>query len=309
MPPHSRAWLQIHFCVVLWSFTAILGKVISLPAYAIVWWRMLLVVIAMLVIARFWRGVSALSPRLIAIYAAIGVVVALHWLTFYGSIKLANASVAATCMALTPVFIAFVEPFVTQRKFDVREVALGLAVLPGVMLVVGGTPSGMRVGIAVGAVSAFLVAIFSSLNKRFIEHGDALSVTGIEMAAGALLLSVAALIVPGIDSPFAIPSTQDAWLLVALALGCTLLPFTLSLVALRHLSAFTTAIAVNMEPVYSIVLAVLLLGEQRELEPSFYAGVAVILLVVFGHPWLQLRSTTLTDGVAAAGQPGRDAQD
>src|SRR5688572_26098681 len=138
----SKAWLQIHFCVVLWSFTAILGKLITLPALAIVWWRMVLVCVAMLLIAHFWRGLRSLSPRLIAIYAGIGLVVALHWLTFYGSIKLSNASVAATCMALTPVFISFVEPLLVKKRFEWRELLLGLAVLPGIVLVVGATPDG-----------------------------------------------------------------------------------------------------------------------------------------------------------------------
>ena len=97
--------------------------------------------------------------------------------------------------------------------------------------------------------------------------------------------------------------------LVFLALGCTLLPFALSLVALRHLSAFSTALAVNMEPVYAIVLAILLLGEQRQLDPAFYLGVAIILAVVFSHPLFVRRrpaEAVLTDGVAGAGQPGRD---
>jgi drug/metabolite transporter (DMT)-like permease len=284
-----RPWLQIHFCVVLWGFTAILGKLISLPAMSIVWWRMMLVTAALIFVARVWRGIVSMSPRLIAVYAGIGIVVALHWLTFYESIKQSNASVAATCMALTPVFMAFVEPFVARRRFDVRELILGLAVLPGIWFVVGGTPNAMHGGIVIGAISAFLVAIFGALNKRYIEHGDTLAVTGIEMASGALLLTLAALVLPGGRSVFAMPPSQDAALLVALAIGCTLLPFALSLVALRKLSAFSTVLVVNLEPIYAIVLAILLLGEQRELHPTFYVGVAILVGVVFLHPWLQLR--------------------
>lgn len=282
----SRAWLQIHFCVVLWGFTAVLGKLISLPALSIVWWRMVIVAAALLLVAQVWRGLGKLSPRLIAIYAGIGVVVALHWLTFYESIKRSNASVAATCMALTPIFIAFVEPVLARRRFDVRELLFGIAVLPGVVLVVGGTPDAMRAGIAIGVLSAFFVSIFGSLNKRFIEHGEALTVTGIEMAAGAMFITLAAFMVPGVESPFAWPQARDAWYLLALAIGCTLLPFALSLVALRKLSAFSTALAINMEPIYAILLAIVLLGEQRELDPSFYLGVAIILAVVFAHPWM-----------------------
>lgn len=311
MSAQTRAWLQIHFCVVLWGFTAILGKLISLAALPLVWWRMVLVTAALLLVGKFWSGLRGLSSRLIWIYAGIGVVVALHWLTFYGSIKLSNASVAATCMALAPVFIAFVEPLLARRRFDPRELLFGLAVIPGVILVVGGTPGGMRLGIAVGAVSAFFVAIFGSLNKRFIGQSAALTVTGIEMAAGAAFLTVLAPFLGG-ERLFVLPAHRDAVYMLVLAFGCTLLPFALSLVALRQLTAFTTALAVNMEPVYAIVLAILLLGEQRELEPSFYLGVAIIVLVVVSHPLIMRRrpvvpaEAVLTDGVAGAGQPGRD---
>lgn len=289
MSSHSRAWFQIHFCVILWGFTAILGRLITLPAVTLVWWRMVLVTAALLLVRGFWLGVRAMAPRLIAIYAGIGVVVAVHWLTFYASVKLANASVAATCMALIPVFVSFIEPWLTRRAFDPRELLFGLAVIPGVALVVGGTPGGMRLGIAIGALSAFFASIFGSLNKRFIGDSDALSVTGLEMGAGALVMT---LLIPVFAPPgqwFVLPQHQDALYLVALAIGCTLLPFALSLVALRHLSAFTTSLAINMEPVYSILLAVILLGEQRQLDPAFYFGVVIILAAVFSHPWL-LRS-------------------
>lgn len=289
MPPHSRSLLQIHFCVVLWGFTAILGRLITLPAATLVWWRMVLVTGALLLVGRFWVGVRRLPVRFFWIYAGIGVVVAMHWLTFYASVKLANASVAATCMALTPVFVAFIEPWIAKRPFDARELIFGLAVIPGVALVVGGTPGGMRLGIAIGALSALLVGVFGSLNKRFIGESDALTVTGIEMGAGAIVMSLVVPMLLPAAVWMTLPDPRDAMYLVVLALGCTLLPFALSLVALRHLSAFTTALAVNMEPVYAIVLAIVLLGEQRELDPAFYIGVAIILIVVFGHSWLQRR--------------------
>jgi drug/metabolite transporter (DMT)-like permease len=186
----TRAQLQIHFCVLLWGFTAILGKLISLPALALVVWRMLLVTVVLALVPRVWRGLSRLPRRTLWIYAGIGSIVALHWLTFYGSIKLANASVAATCIALAPVFLAVVEPVVTGKRFEPRELALGIAVVPGVALVVGGVPDGMRLGVAVGALSAFLVAIFGALNKRYIEHSDPLTVTALELGAGALFLLV-----------------------------------------------------------------------------------------------------------------------
>ena len=215
--------------------------------------------------------------------------VALHWLTFYGAIKLANASVAVTCIALGPVFLALVEPWVSGRRFDARELLLGVAVVPGVALVVGGVPKGMHAGIAVGVVSALLVALFGSFNKRLVERADPLTVTCVELGAGTIFLGAVALplILFGLvdrASTALVPNAHDAALLLVLAMACTLLPFALSLVALRSLSAFQAQLAVNLEPVYEIVLAVILLGEQRELTRWFYLGVAIILLAVFAHP-------------------------
>jgi drug/metabolite transporter (DMT)-like permease len=276
----------MHLCVLLWGFTGILGKLISLAAVPLVWWRMLIVTVVLALVPRAWRAGRALSPGLIAAYAGIGVLVALHWLTFYGSIKLANASVAATCMALCPVFLSAVEPLIASRPFDPRELLLGVAVIPGVALVVGGVPHGMRPGIAVGVTSALLVAIFGALNKRLVERADPLAVTAIELGAGTALLTLLAPLLPHAGSAFPRPDLRDAVLLVILAIACTLLPFTLSLVALRHLSAFGAQLAVNLEPVYTILIATTLLGERRDLEPRFFAGVAIILGVVLAYPTL-----------------------
>jgi drug/metabolite transporter (DMT)-like permease len=286
MTPARRALFQIHFCVLLWGFTAILGKLITLRALSLVWWRMWLVTAALLLAPRVWRGLRALSGRLWLAYAGVGAVVSLHWLTFYGSIKLANASVAATCIALAPVFLALVEPFIARRPFAPRELLLGVAVVPGVALVVGGLSAQMRLGVAVGALSALLVAIFSALNKRLVEHADPLVVTCVEMGTGALFLTLLAPLLPHTGALFPVPGLNDALLLLLLAVGCTLVPFVLSLVALRHLSAFGAQLVVNLEPVYAILLAIPLLGEQRELGPSFYVGVAIILAAVFANPLL-----------------------
>jgi drug/metabolite transporter (DMT)-like permease len=291
MTDSRRAFLQIHACVLLWGFTAILGKLISLPALPLVWWRMLLVVAALACVPRVWRGLRSMPPRLFWAYAGIGVLVSLHWLTFYGAIKLANASVGATCMALATVFTALLEPKLAGRKFSRAELALGIAVLPGVALVVGGVPHGMRLGIAVGTLSALFVALFGSLNKRLVEHADPMTMTALELGAGTVAMTLLAPLMPLLFPAFAgdllvLPGTRDAVLLLALALACTLFPFVLSLVALRHISAFAAQLAVNLEPVYAIALAILLLGEQHDLTPAFYGGVAIILAVVLAYPLL-----------------------
>lgn len=288
MSSTTKAWAQVHFATMLWGFTAVIGKLITLRALALVWWRMLIVTVVLSFWPPCWRALAKIPRRLVWTYAGIGVVIALHWWSFYGAVKLANASVAATCMALTPVMLAFVEPIIARRPFDIRELWFGLAAIPGVALVVGGTPDEMRLGILVGAFSAFAVAVFGALNKRFGGHWDALTVTGIEMAAGVVTLSVIALALPASQSPYLLPASHDVVLLIVLAIGCTIVPFALWLIALRQLSAYSTMLAVNMEPVYAVALASVLLAEQRELRPSFYLGVAILLAVIFGHPiWMR----------------------
>ncbi|KRG63127.1 membrane protein [Stenotrophomonas humi] len=293
-PDTRKALLQIHFCVLLWGITAILGKLITLPALPLVWWRMLLVVVMLALLPRVWRGLSALTPRLALGYAGVGALVALHWLTFYGSVKLANASVAATCIALAPVFTSVIEPWIARRPFQMKELALAIVVLPGVALVVGGVPDGMRLGVAVGAASALLVALFGSFNKRLVSHADPLTVTALELGAGTLTLTLLApvlpLLLPALASNlWVLPNLHDGILLLVLSGLCTLLPFALALVALRHLSAYTVQLVTNLEPVYAIVLAAVFLSEQHELTPQFYLGVAIILGGVFLHPLLNRR--------------------
>ncbi len=285
MASTSRAHLQLHFCVLLWGFTAILGKLITLTALQLVWWRMLIVTLALLLLPKVWRELRAMSRRHLLAYAGIGVLVALHWLTFYSAVKLANASVAATCIALAPVFLSLIEPWVVGRRFEPRELLLGAAVVPGVALVVGGVPADMRLGIAVGVLSAVFCAAFGALNKRMADRSGPLTITCLELGAGTLFLTLVTAFWHA-EGSFVLPGLHDTALLLILALVCTLLPFALAMAVLRQLSAYTVQLATNLEPVYAIVLAVILLGEQHQLDAWFYAGVAIILGAVFAHPLL-----------------------
>ncbi|MEO8018144.1 MAG: DMT family transporter [Pseudomonadota bacterium] len=294
MNAHRRALIEIHLCVVLWGFTAILGKLITLPALQLVWWRLLLVTLALATFPRVWRGLRQMSPREIAIYAGTGAVVAVHWLTFYGSVKLANASVAATCMALAPAAMALIEPAVTGARFERHNLLLGILVIPGVALVVGGIPASMHPGFWVGVASAVLAALFTALNKRFLGHHDAMAVTWVELGAGFLLIAALGPLVAPHGTSVVLPSVQDGAWLAVLAILCTLIPFAVSLATLRHLSAFTVQLAINLEPVYAIFIAVLFLGEARELDDKFFLGVLIVLAAVFGHGWLQTRGLRRT---------------
>ena len=294
MNPHRRALIEIHICVVLWGITAILGKLISLPALQLVWWRMLLVVAALSCLPRVWRSLKAIPPCLMAVYAGIGCLVALHWLAFYGSVKLANASVAATTMALAPAVTALIEPALTGSRFERHNLLLGVLVIPGVALVVGGIPQDMHWGFWLGVVSAALASLFNALNKRYLGHHDAMAVTWFEIGAGFLLVAAIAPFATQDGPAIVLPDVRDGALLLVLAILCTLIPYAVALAALRHISAFTAQLAINLEPVYAICIAVAFLGEARDLDTAFFVGVAIVLAAVFGHGWLQMRQNRLT---------------
>ena len=279
-------YLQIHFSVFLWGFTAILGKLITLAALPLVFWRVLIVTLCLFFWLPVWRQLARVSRRDLRLAIANGALVVLHWLCFYGSIKAANASVAATCMALAPVFLSVVEPLCRRQPFALRDLGVALACIPGVALVVGGIPGEMYWGMLLGVLAAFLAALFGLGNKALAMRMPALALTSIQMGTGALLLAVTLPFWPAFGMAVDWPAGDDWLWLSVLAVVCTLLPFALSLVALRRLSAFSAQLAVNLEPVYAIALAALLLGEGGELRWTFYAGVALILAAVIGYAFL-----------------------
>lgn len=284
-----RALLQIHLCVMLWAFTAILGRLITLPATQLVAWRLILVVAIVALLPRVWRAVRSIGPRQALGFAGIGAVVALHWLAFYGSIKASNASVATICLAVAPVAIALLEPLLHRARLRPWDLALGIAVVPGIVLIVGGVPAAMTQGVWLGVAAALLVALYMMLNKCWIGDQDPLGVTAIEFAGGLLLtLAVLPWLEPMAPAGF-LPSGRDLLLLVVLAVFCTIVPFALSLIALREVSAFTAQLAVNLEPIYAMAIAAVLLGEAAELGLRFYAGAMLVLLAVLGHGVLSVR--------------------
>lgn len=285
-------YAQMHLCVVLWGFTAILGRLITLDAVPLVFWRVLLVSACLLLWPPVWRHLARMNPHEWKAAIGAGILVTLHWLAFYGSIKEANASVAATCIALAPVFLAIAEAIVERRPIKRNELLLGAISVPGVALVVGGIPPDMYLGFALGALAALLVAIFSLVNKHLAMRVPALSLTAIELGAGTLFLAVLIPAWPLLGSPFVVPTGADVGWLAVLAIACTLFPFSLSLVALRKMSAFSAQLAVNLEPVYTIALATLFLNEGRSLRWPFYLGVATVLGAVILHARQQSSGTT-----------------
>lgn len=293
MPLSRKPYLQMHLCVLLWGFTAILGKLISISALALVFWRMLIVCACLSLWLPLWRKLAQVPSRALLACSGIGLLVTLHWLCFYGAIKLSNASVAATCMALGPVFLALLEPRLSGRRFNRKELMLALLAVPGVAMVVGGIPPAMREGFWLGVLSALLAALFSIGNKRLAMNLPALAITAIEMATGVVAMALLLPLWGFLGAELVWPDPADAALLLVLAIACTLLPFALSLVALRQISAFSAMLAVNLEPVYAVFLAAIMLGEQRQLNAMFYLGMTALIGAIVAHAWQQRAASSL----------------
>lgn len=285
MDQTKRAYLELHIAVLLFGFTAILGDLIQLSAVMIVWWRVLITCISLLYFVQFGRRLKPIPRDKIFKFLGIGILVAMHWITFYGAIKLSNASVALICLASTSLFTAFLEPAILGRSTKKLQVIMGLMIIPGMWLIVNTVDVSMVNGIYVGIISALLAAIFSTLNKKLIDDADSYSITFLELGSAWVFISllIPVLIWNGTDIQFW-PKELDWVYLLILALLCTTLAYILSLRALKHVSAFVANLTINLEPVYGILLAIVLLNDHKELSPRFYLGVVLISVIVFSYP-------------------------
>lgn len=280
------AYLQLHIAVLLYGLTAILGDLISISAVALVWWRVLITSVSLLVFVKFGKSIIALDRKLIFRYTIIGFLVALHWLSFYGAIKLSNASIVLAAMATTSFFTSLIEPFITKRPFRKLELLLGLMIIPPMVMIAQNIDLSMKTGLWVALLSAFLASLFASLNKRYVDKAGPFEISFIEMTSALVFIS---LLMPFIYNEIGVlvPAPKDWIYLIVLSLLCTTFAFVISMKALKHLTAFDANLVINLEPVYGIFLAIIILKEHQEMNPLFYYSVLFIMAIVFAHPVLQ----------------------
>jgi len=276
----KKAFIQLHIAVLLAGLTGILGKLISLNEGLLVWYRLLLTAPSLWLLALLRRQAIRIDRKDLWRIFGIGGIAALHWVAFYGSIKYSNVSVSLLCFSAIGFFTAIIEPLVMRHKVDVVELLLGLLVIAGICLIFQVNPH-FKTGILIGLVSALLGSLFPVLNKRILRRVSSENVTLYELSGGLLVLT---LLMPVylwlFPAPSLLPSPSDwGWLLV-LSWACTVLAFNLSMSALQKISAFTVNLSYNLEPVYGILLAVLLFREDKYLNGGFYMGFFLILLSI-----------------------------
>lgn len=276
----KKAFLQLHIAILLAGFTAILGKLILLNEGLLVLYRMLLSALFLLIILIVRKELVKVPPKKVFQIFGVGTIVALHWVTFYGSIKYSNVSVAVTCLSAIGFFTSFFEPIIMKRRVDIAEVALGLLAIAGIYLIFNFYPE-YKTGIIFGIISAMFASIFPILNKELLENFSAKTITLYEMTGGFLSLCIMVPVYLNFfPAAYFFPTFSDWMWLLVLAIGCTVISFILQLNALKVLSAFTSNLTYNLEPVYSIILAFIIFNENKFLGKGFYLGLMFILLAV-----------------------------
>jgi drug/metabolite transporter (DMT)-like permease len=265
----KKAFLQLHIAVLFAGFTAILGKLIHLNEAILVWYRLLLSAVSLGVLLLLKKGLTRISFNYMMRFFAVGTIVAMHWVTFYGSITYSNVSVSVTCLSAIAFFTSFFEPMIMKRRIDWVEVLLGLIAIAGIYLIFNFYPQ-YKTGIIFGIISAMLASLFPIYNKNLLGKFSPEIVTVFELTGGFLSLCI---IVPFYLLFFPansyLPALTDWMWLLILAWICTVLSFILQLRALQKISAFTANLTYNLEPVYAIILAFIIFKENKFLGLVF----------------------------------------
>lgn len=285
--------IKLHIAVFLWGFTGVIGRLISLNEGLLVWYRMLITIISLYILIN-WKGtIQRISLKLMIKLFATGMLVALHWVCFYGSIKYSNVSIALTCLSSAGLFSAFFEPLFMKKRINLTEVLLGLLAIAGIYLIFH-FDSRYRTGIIIGIVASILSVLFSIMNKKLVvKKITSQSLLLYELAGGFIFLTI---LMPFYLHVFPsrqlLPSFSDWGWLLLMSWFCTILAMDLSFQALKEVSVFTQNLTLNLEPVYGIILAFIVYKENKFLSQWFYYGFALIFLAVLLQTFRIVRNRT-----------------
>lgn len=285
--------MHLHSAVFLWGFTGVLGRAITLHSTMLVWWRLLITMVSLWTLYLLQGKIGRMDKKAALVIAVLGTIQALHWVTFYASIKLANVTIALTCLSTTALIASLVEPLVMRKKFDAVEIFLGLFAIAGILIIYE-THLAFSTGILVGLLSAVLTVVVSVLNKKIVDRHQPEDITLYQLTGGFLGLTI---LLPVFQVFFSetwhTPTALDWLWLVILSWVCTILTFFLYIRALQKVSAFTMNLMLTLEPVYGIILAFVIYKENRLFSHWFYVGFALISVAVVFHMWRLLRPRKL----------------
>ncbi len=285
-------YLHLHGIVFIWGFTAVLGALISINAIPLVWYRMLLASGFIGIYLVYKKIPLRVSAQSLLQFFVVGAIIALHWLCFFGAIKVSNVSVTLAIMSSGAFFASFLEPIFHNRKIIYYEVFFGLLVVVG-LYVIFTIEKQYLTGILLALASTFFGALFSVLNGLFIKQHAASVITFYELLFGVLCISVYLVINGDFNTSFFTVSKIDWYYLIILASVCTAYAFIASIHVMKWLSPYTVMLTTNLEPVYGILLALLILGDKEYMSNRFYVGAAIILITVLANGFMKMRKKTI----------------
>ncbi len=301
MTQEGKDNLHLHFIVLIWGFTAILGLLIKIPSVEIVFFRTLIACLGLFVVIKLWRkNLKIADGKDMIIILVTGVLIGLHWITFFLSARISNASVSLTGVSTCSLWISLIEPIFWGRKIRGFEVLLSLIAFSGIGIIFN-VEFDHLTGILLAVLSGLIAAIFTIINSRLTKKYDPHVITFYEMGGACLSIGLffPAYIYFFVDHLTLDPTTSDWFYLGVLAICCTVYAHSISVKLMRRLSAFSVSITVNLEPVYGIILALLILGESEKMSTGFYAGTLLIVISVVLYQMLNKRfnKKTLSTGI------------
>jgi len=274
-----RNYFHLHFIVFIWGFTAILGKLITLDAIRLVWFRMFFATLFLALFLVIKKQKITISKKTFVGFFISGIIIALHWLTFFLAIKVSNISITLACLSTGALFTSFLEPLFYKKKIVIYEVFFGLLAVIGLALIFN-VDAKYTYGIIIAITSAFLSALFSVINSKYAKEYDAGIISFYELASGVFFISLWFLFRGEMTLDFFVLTIPDLGWLLLLASVCTAYAFMASVKVMKVLTAFTVMLTINLEPVYGIILALLIFKDEEEMGGMFYLGATILLSTV-----------------------------
>jgi len=268
----------------MWGFTGILGKLIHLDAVVIVWYRVLIAFVSLFVYFLFTkRSLRIKSKKNLLSISIVGLFVGAHWLTFYQSIQLSTASLGILCLSTTTLHVSWLEPLIMKKKFDWIEMGLSIVVVFGIFITTDDFGEKEYQALPFGLVSAVFAALFAVYNTKLVAEESASSISLYEMLSATIAISIFLAFSGQLNFDLFIMEKSDFYWLIFLGVACTSFAFLATIIVMDKLGAFTVSLSINLEPIYTLVLAIFILNENDLLSPRFYIGATLIILTVLAN--------------------------
>jgi drug/metabolite transporter (DMT)-like permease len=284
----TKSYLHLHLIVFVWGFTGVLGELISTTSVAKVWYRMSIALVLVYIYIKIKKIPIKISRNLLLAFLGSGFIIALHWFAFFEAIEVSNVSVTLATLSTGAFFASILEPLFYKRKIIGYEVVFGLLVMCGLYIIYD-VNGNFLYGITLALIAAFLSALFSVINSKFAKQHDPSFISLYQILGGVLFLTVYMLFTGELNGDFFILSLNDWIFLLILGSICTAYTFVASIDVMKYLSPYTVMLTINLEPVYGIILAILIFPETEKMSKEFYIGAAIILLTILANGYFKLK--------------------